>query len=198
MAPFLRVTSVPCRIPDAIQAVLVTSANALAGLEAGPVPLLAVGDATAEAARSIGFSHVCSAAGDAEALAALAARLCDPEGAPLLLVCGRLQGQGLASALRGKGFSVLRRVVYRADPVATFPALAEAALAGGGLHAAMFLSAETARAFARLVPAGLLPALGAVMAVAIGKAAADALKPLPWRCLRVAHTPTLDGVLTLL
>jgi hypothetical protein len=49
-----------------------------------------------------------------------------------------------------------------------------------------------------LLPASGVDHLRGVLALAIGKAAADALKPLPWRQVRLARTPTLDDVLALL
>jgi uroporphyrinogen-III synthase len=104
----------------------------------------------------------------------------------------------LAARLRGRGFQVIRRTVYAAEPVSTFPAAARAALEEGVLCAALFLSAETARAFCRLLPSGLRPSLSSVEALAIGEPAALALKALPWRHVRVAARPTLDEVLALL
>ncbi|MEP1029540.1 MAG: uroporphyrinogen-III synthase, partial [Alphaproteobacteria bacterium] len=67
-----------------VQALLVTSANgarALAARQAGsniPLPVLAVGDATARAARDLGFPDVESAGGDVDDLARLAAERLRP------------------------------------------------------------------------------------------------------------------------
>src|SRR5579875_3886396 len=76
---------------DGVQALLCTSANgvralAQASAERG-LPLFAVGDATA-AARHAGFTAVASAAGDADALARLAAARLDPQAGRLLHVAG--------------------------------------------------------------------------------------------------------------
>jgi uroporphyrinogen-III synthase len=96
------------------------------------------------------------------------------------------------------GFSVHRRVTYSAEPVRRFPEVAASALAGDSLHAAIFLSAETAAAFVRLVPASSVHHLHGVLALAIGKAAAETLNALPWRQVRCAAAPNLDDVLALL
>lgn len=199
LAPFLRVRVLPVRLPERPDAVLVTSGNALAALPDSlhGTALLAVGDATAARARTAGFRDVRSAAADADALAALAREAC-PRGSLLLLASGRGQGGALASALRASGFRVHRRAVYAAEAVARFPPAACRAFQGGDLRAALFLSAETARAFARLLPPALHPALGGVDALAIGRPAADALGVLPWRRVRVSLKPTLEGVLALL
>lgn len=185
-------------LPGRVAAVLVTSGNALPALSPGIAPLFAVGDATAARARARGFATVFSAGRDAAALAELVARHVAPAAGPLLLASGAGQGAALAAALRGAGFRVVRRVCYAALPVRAFPEAAAAELRGGEVTGAMFFSAETARAFVRLFPPALCPPLGAVTAAAIGKPAADALKALPWRAVKVAANPTLDGVLALL
>ncbi len=201
VAPFLTVTPRLSRLPssDTLLAVLAASGNAAEALPASHhrLPLLAVGDATAARARAAGFAAVHSAAGDAEALAALAARMLDPARGAVLLACGLGQGTRLAALLRRHGFRVHRRTVYIARGVRCFPPAAVAAL-GEGLHAALFFSAETARVFARLLPHRLLPALAGVEALVIGADAAAAVQHLPWRGIRVAVRPTQDGVLALL
>ncbi len=195
----LRIRPLPARPPAALDAALVTSGNVLASLPAAlhATPLLAVGDATAARARAAGFRDVRSAAGDAGALAALA-RASLPSGARLLLASGRGQGAPLAAALRADGFRVHRRAMYDAAAVGAFPPAARRALETGALCAALFLSAETARAFVRLLPPGLAGRLGDVSALAIARPVADALGVLPWRRVRVSLAPTLEGVLALL
>ena len=195
----LRVSPLPVRLPDAVDAVLVTSGNALQPLPAAlhGLVLLAVGDATAARAGAAGFTKVCSADGDAAALVALAARVLPPRAA-LLLAIGRGQGAALAADLRARGFRVHRRAVYAARPVRRLPAATLGALAGGGLRAAIFLSADTARAFVRALPVGLRPALAGVDALAIGQPAADVLSHLPWRSVRVSANPTQASLMALL
>jgi uroporphyrinogen-III synthase len=203
LAPALQITALPGCLPPAsrIAALLVTSSNAVDTLPSDyhPIPLLAVGDATAARARSAGFTAVTSARGDARDLAALVQRDHAPQAGTLLLVSGRGQGLELASALRRAGFSVLRRVAYAAVPAHGLPAEAVAAIAGPDLLAALFFSAETARCFVRLVRrAGLADRLAGVDAISIGRPAAVALGALRWRCIRVAARPTQDEMLALL
>ena len=199
-APFLSIR--PCRasLPPAadLQAIVAASGNAAALPECyHALPLLAVGDATAARARGLGFTAVHSARGDATALANLAARLLHPAGGPILLATGRGQGTQLAARLRQDGFTVHRRAVYVASAIVRFPLLVADAIRDG-LDAALFFSAETARAFARLIPHALRAQLCRTCAVAIGAPAADELRHLPWRALRVALHPTQDEVLALL
>ena len=198
--PFLTIRPCQVRLPPAadLQAVVAASgfATALPLCHHG-LPLLAVGDATAARARAAGFTTVHSARGDADALAALATQLLAPEDGPILLATGRGQGTRLAGSLRQRGFTVHRRAVYAASAIASFPPAVEEAIRGG-LDAALFFSAETARAFARLIPHGLSHQLHHTDALAIGTRAADELRHLPWRELRVALHPTQDEVLALL
>lgn len=202
VAPCLVIQPRPASLPsaDRVQAVLAASRNAVAGLPPAfcATMLLAVGDATASAARHAGFTCIESAAGDAAALAALAARCCNPGGLPLLLAAGAGQGGTLAADLRARGFRVLRRAVYEAAPATELPSPALDALAGGAICAALFLSGDTARAFAHVLPPGLRPALAGMEALAISPRAAAPLRALPWRHVRVALRPTQEEVLALL
>ena len=203
VAPMLRLCWRAARLPEAgaVQAVVVTSGNALPGLAASlrQVPLYAVGDATAARARALGFASVASAGGDAGALAALVGRACRPGGGALLLASSARQGGALAAALRGEGFAVLRRVLYEARPVGRLPEVARAALGEGRVAAALFFSAETAEAFVRLVgAAGLGGVLANVTALAIAEPAASVLRRLPFRAVRVALRPNEGALLAML
>lgn len=180
-------------------AVVTTSRNAVPALPDGlkALPLLAVGSATATRARQAGFRTVMDAQGDGVALAGLAKRRLDP-GSHILFAHGFRQGDALAEALAGAGFSVTRACAYEVTPARRMPQAAIAALESGTLGAAMFLSTETAAAFVAIIPPRLHPALAEVAAVVIGQRAADVLAPLPWRGVHVSLKPTLDGVLALL
>ena len=199
VAPLLRVRPLAFVPPPGIAAVLITSGNAVPCLPPSlyGTPLLAVGNATAGRARAAGFTGVHSADGDATALAAFASQRCPPE-ATLLLATARRQGTALAAALRDRGFAVHRRAVYTAQPATRMPSQAIRALEDGSLDAALFLSAETAGAFVRLLPMHLTAVLETVDALAIGEPAAEALRVLPWRRVRVSAKPTLDSILALL
>lgn len=203
VAPLLAISPLPTPLPSSgqVQAILVTSRNAIQALPASHrhLPLFAVGDATAQRARSAGFDRVASADGDAAALADLVARTVIAHAGPLLLATGRLQGNPLAADLRRRGFAVVRRVVYAAEPVPALPAAAGAALSAGTVRAAMFFSAETARTCVHLLQgAALHEAVRTVDALAIGRPAAVALEALPWRRVRVAARPGQDAMLALL
>jgi len=194
LLPCLTITPRPARLPDAPAAIIVTSAQAIPALpdDYHGLPVFCVGDATAARLREAGFSSVLSAAGDAKDLARLILRHRLP-GTHLLAV-GERHGQWLAAHLREAGVKVLRRAVYTASPIRALPDAATQALSARCIAAALFYSAETVRAFARLRPAGT----ASVTAVALSAAVAAPLAGLPWSEIRVAVSPTEADLLALL
>jgi len=202
ITPCLAVAPRPARLPAAqrLAAILATSGQAVGHLSPDyhHLPLLGVGDATARRAAAAGFVRVHSAAGDAADLLRLAVRTIDPAAGALLLAVGARQSLTLAAELRAAGFRVLRRVVYEAAGTRRLPDAAIAALGCGEVRAALFFSAETARAFVGLLPDSLRTRLPSVDALAIGERAAAVLRVLPWRDVRVALRPTQDELLALL
>ncbi len=197
LAPMLDVRTLHPDLPDpaAIQAVLVTSGNAIPALPDSwhAVTLLAVGDATAARAKAAGFADVASADGDAMALAALATARCRPDGGTLLVAAGAGRGADLAAELSSRNYNVHVAEVYTAQPATALPMAAVEAIRAGALYAALFYSAETARAFVRLAQSER-EGLRGVLAVAIGRSAAVALESLPWRSIRIAQRPTQHEV----
>jgi uroporphyrinogen-III synthase len=203
LAPVLQVASLTPRLPppQSLQAVLVSSGNALVGLPEAyfDLKLLAVGDATAARAGLHGFRDVRSAGRDAAALAALAGEICVPQAGALLLASGLGQGATLAARLRAGGFRVFRRSLYAARPVAALPPAAETALRAGTLRAALFFSPATARAFVTLLAGATCPLpVETVDALAISARTSAALRVLPWHSIRVASRPNQDELLALL
>lgn len=139
-------------------AVIVTSANALRAIAEQPVmatlrklPLFAVGERTAEAARDVGFENVISADGDANALRDLVAdsvrskRLNKTQ--TLLYLAGADLARDLAGELGARGFNVTVQTTYRMVPVTSFPADVGDAFAAGGIEAVLHYSRRSARAF---------------------------------------------------
>jgi uroporphyrinogen-III synthase len=203
VAPVLAIEPVArsVRLPEGFAATVLTSGNAVAGCPPAchVRPVFAVGSATAAKARAAGFGSVVDADADASVLPDLIARTVGADGQTLFLPAAVGQGVALAAALRGRGYRVLRRVVYRASVAPMLPAAAVEALRAGSVQAALFFSGETARGFVRLVrAAGLETTLEGVDAVAISGRTEMALRPLPWRHIRVAERPNQDAMLVLL
>ncbi|WP_454615920.1 uroporphyrinogen-III synthase [Bradyrhizobium cenepequi] len=160
LAPMLRFEALPFQDEDAAgyDAVIVTSANALraaapqlAGHALLRLPLFAVGEHTAAAAREAGFGEVFSASGDATALSELvrarrkAKKL--KKAATLLYLAGADLSRDLAGELGEAGFTVITRTTYRMSPVAGLPRQVCDAFMAGGIEAVLHYSRRSARAF---------------------------------------------------
>ena len=186
-----------------VQAVLCTSANGVRALARASaerrLPLLAVGDATAERAHAEGFRSVASASGDAADLVRLAAAQLDPREGRLLHVCGSAVAGDLAGDLRRCGFAVERSILYEARPIAALSPAATDAIRSGAVDFALFFSPRTAAIFVRLVDdAGVASGCRAITALSISATADAALGALPWRERCVADRPEQRALLVAL
>ncbi len=194
LAPCLAITPMPAILPERPGALIITSAQAIAGLPPSlcEVPVFCVGDATAARLRVAGFGRVESAGGDANDLF----RLIVARGLPgtHLMAVGERHGLALQRRLRAAGVTVLRRTVYAARPLRALPEAAAEALGRAQVDAVLFYSAETARAFLKLAP----PGTAIVTACALSPAVAQALHGLPWREIRVALAPSEADLMALL
>ena len=191
--------------PTGVQALVVTSANGARALSrvtggdaaARALPVFAVGQASAEAARAAGFARVESAEGDVAALAALLRARLDRADGALLHAAGSVTAGDLPGDLGG--FEVRRAVLYRAEPAASLSGPARAALAAGDLDVVLLYSPRTAATFARLVTAaGLSYACWDLTAMCLSPAVAEALTGLDFRRVEVAPRPEETALLALL
>lgn len=204
VAPVIEIRICSAAIPARdYQAVLLTSANAARALVATPAlarlrnrPVLAVGEATAEAAREAGFGDVASAGGAADDLLRLVRHRVDAKGGPLLHPSGRHVANDFGAALAADGYAVERRVVYAAEPVETLPEAAQEALRSGAVDAALLHSPRSARAFGSLAAkAGLADAVAAVTWVCLSPAVADAARDSGSRRIVTAARPEEGALL---
>ncbi len=192
-----------------VQALLFTSANGVRGYarrtRRRDLPVYAVGDATATAARSAGFTAVDSASGDVYALADLVRRRLDPTHGPLLHVAGSKVAGDLAGLLGDAGFTLHRSVLYDAVPAQALTLETAAILRTSSLDGVLFFSPRTARSFVRLLAeAGLVDRCRTVDAFCLSPAVAVAARAYgdqgvtPWRSVRVAPRPEQDALIGLL
>jgi uroporphyrinogen-III synthase len=189
---------------EKMQALLLTSANGVRALarllgpppEARHIALLAVGAASAEAARQAGFQNVHSAGGDVDALAALAKTQLNPARGPLLHVAGSKVAGDLAAMLESHGFDVHREQIYEARKSAQLSSDAQRALADGKIDMVLFFSPRSARAFAKLSCAAAVDsALAQVTAICLSAAVAEAACGVTWRRVRTAREPEQAALL---
>jgi uroporphyrinogen-III synthase len=183
-------------------AVLITSANAARAVALHPrkselvaLPLLAVGDRSAEAARAAGFADVTSAAGDALDLARVAAARFAGCCAPLLYLAGEDRARDLPAEL-GQ-LPVRTVVVYRAVKAEHLPPAVQAALAAGRLDGVLHYSRRSAEAYLALAEAaGLREKALAPLHYCISARVATALTGAPR--IRVAAEPNDPAMLRLI
>lgn len=187
VAPLLTVRALEWEWPEMpVEALAVTSANAFAGLRALPeLPLFAVGDATAAAARRHGVRDVRAPGGD---VAALWAAVRAAGFARALHLAGR---ERTAAAVPG-GLTVEVRAVYAADLAEALPDDMAAALRAAAVDWTLLYSARTAGGFARLVDAAGIAR--AALSIAAISSAALAAAGRGWRAAVAAATPDEAGL----
>ena len=191
LAPLLTIVAraYDTNVTDA-QALIFTSSN---GVRAFPDArnqrhrlVLAVGDATANAAREAGFTDVRSADGDVRALIDLARSALDPHGEKLIHISGDHVAGDISGQLATAGFRIERRVAYASVATATLPSAF-----ASPLDVVMFHSARAAQTFAALGA----PNAASLTAACISQAVADAASVSPWQQIRVAERPREDDLI---
>lgn len=206
--PLLTIVAKPDAVVDLsdVQALALTSANGARVLAERTtrrdLPVFAVGDATAAAARTAGFTAVESAGGDVVGLADLIAARLDPGAGAIFHPAARHLAGDLQGSLEAKGFAVRRVVLYESEPSPALSEAAEAALRDGRIDVVLFFSPRTGKTFVRLLTESRLAAIcNRVYAVCLSDAVAENIKRLPWRAIYVAAQPTqaalLDGLAAL-
>ncbi len=153
LAPLLRVEPIPVALRANWGAVVITSAHAIAAIASQPVlgelihlPLFAVGQRSAEAARAIGFMRVTAAGGDLRNLTRTIAAGRPDAKAPLLYLAGEDRSGDLIGDLAVHGIAAELTVVYRAVVAPFTPALTEA-LKDGAIDAVLHYSKRSAESF---------------------------------------------------
>lgn len=151
--PLMRVEPVAADLSGHWGAVIVTSANAPAAIADNParealrkLPLFAVGERSAQAARAAGFADVTSAGGDVRDLVQLLRERQADASAPLLYLAGEERAADLVGELAARGIATEMRVVYRAV-AAPFPDELIAALEAGDVQAVLHFSRRSAENF---------------------------------------------------
>ncbi|MDQ0315183.1 uroporphyrinogen-III synthase [Amorphus orientalis] len=188
--------------PGAADALVFSSRGAVRAVALHPqadrlkhLPVFCVGDATAEAARAIGFGQVRSAAGDLAALAQLIAALPDPVGSVLHLA-GRERSGDLGVLLSDAGVSVETRIVYAAEKAERLPDEVVSALADRRIDGILSFSPRSAETMVHLAEkADVLEPLRAVRHYCLSMAVADVLRDAGAGDLIVADRPDHPALL---
>ncbi len=134
-------------------ALIATSGNAFRSPALAPLrdlPVLAVGRATAEAARAAGFAAQIAGEGTGASLAGEAAEAHASTGRPLLYAAGRVRTDGLERALSQAGVPFETVETYDTRDASPDPAALDGAFAAP-IDAVLLLSLGQARAWRRLL-----------------------------------------------
>lgn len=204
IAPMLERVLLPMsELGERPAAIALTSANALAGLDASPesrhwrnLPVFSVGGRTAAAARAAGYIDVRSAEGDSADLVRLIARDLSLSAGTILYPAATERAGHVDAALAAAGYRVHLAEVYSMQPAARLPEVVADALRQGTLDGVLLYSHRTAATLVRLADAaGLGAALAAVRAFAISEAV---VAGLPFELVTLAAAPNEDALLAAL
>jgi uroporphyrinogen-III synthase len=198
--PLLTIAPLAEVIPplDGVQAILLTSANAVPALRGTNLrlPVFVVGEATARAARESGCGDVHAAAGDAASLARLIVARCRPNEGSLLHLCGAEVRPGLAEPLEAAGFTLRRQVVYRAVAARSLSRQAIAAIRQEAIDAVLLFSPRTASVLVGLLAGhGLSGCLRQTEAICLSAAVAESCRQVEWKAVRIAARPEVGSLL---
>ena len=179
---------------DGVQALLVTSANgarAFARLSpARDIDVYTVGDASARAARDLGFSSVESASGNVDSLAALVRERLTPENGALLHIAGSCIAGDIGGQLTADGFDYRRCVLYGAEKASELTMDTRQIIQSGGLDGVVLYSPRTASSLVSLLHAAELVApCQRLKAFCLSPAVADSISGINWQAIVVAASP---------
>lgn len=189
-----------------VQAIIVTSRNAVRALAHSPVlqellglPVFAVGKGSARDVHHLGFHGVMEGLGNAAGLVDIITANANPGGGRLIHFAGYKLAFDLEGALREHGFEVETIRCYEAEAAGGFTAEAEAAMRMGHLDAVLLMSPEASRTYVRLVEAaGLANEAQKVACACISAATAEALAPFRPAVVKVSERPNSEEVLALI
>lgn len=200
--PLLEVTFHDQPVPDisGAQALVFTSANgvrAFARLSADrAVTVVAVGAATAQAARDHGFAQVTAAGGDVESLGDLLARTFNPAQGRLVHIAGSAIAGDLKGRLESLGFNVSREILYETIAATSLSDTLIGRIKAREIDLMLFFSPRTAQTFANLSHKHRIETfLSHATAGCLSFAVKDALHSLPWRRIVVGKKATQDALL---
>jgi len=205
--PLTRVVPVP--LPDvpnasAFDGVAITSANAARHLPSGlaealaSLPVFAVGERTADAAREAGMGDVKVSGGDGTALARLVVDELG-EGRRLLYLAGRERRPEFERELAHRSFRVTTVETYATEDIEPSAAVRGQLVAGGAPWAATVFSPRGGTVLSALLQR---PELGTIRRetqfFCISDRAAAPLRAFAADRIRISETPDEEGILRLL
>jgi uroporphyrinogen-III synthase len=207
IAPLLQIKPLQTKLADGPwAAVVITSINAPRVMASHPqferfkkLPVFAVGDRSAQAARTAGFNDVISAEGDAHDLVRLISARLPHTDLPLLYLAGEDRAADIAAELAPEGLVLHTVPIYRAVTSTSFPADAHAALAGGTIGGVLHFSRRTVETYLDCAAAGdLLTGALAPAHYCLSQQVAEPLAAAGARKVKLAPRPNEAALLDLL
>ena len=160
-------------------------------------PCFCVGEATARAARDLGFTSLHTGEGTGRSLAETIAATLSASRAPLLYLAGSPRSDGLEATLRQLRIEHVTVECYRMQPIAHPPNILARLISAGRPDAVLLYSHDTARRFAALlVEAGLKTAAFSPRYLCLSAAVAGALPD--GASVEVAARPDEESLFSLL
>lgn len=203
VSPTLRQEPLPFHYdPDVTyDAVIVTSANAMRAVKDDPslaplfgLKLFAVGDASAEIARQIGFRDVVSASGDGAALREVVTAALK-KNSTLCYLAGADLGRDLTVELGERGYTVITHTTYRMMLVPHFSDAVIAAFSAGSIDAVLHYSRRSARSFIDAAQASGVEVLAlALPQICISQPVASILREAGASRVIVAQSPDENAI----
>lgn len=187
---------------EGVQALVFTSRNGVRAytrsVAARDLPVFAVGDGTADFARSEGFGCVRSAAGNVESLVSLIVDVASPNDGRLLHVAGTISAGEMSVRLREFGFDLVREVMYESRMSERLSTRTIENFKAGEIDDIVLFSPRTARTFAKLFnEAGLQDCGPSLTLYCLSEAVVEGVKEYPWGKLLIAAEPNLGALLEL-
>ena len=152
IAPLMCIEPIAVDLSGKWGAVVITSAHALSAISnktrsvVCQLPLYAVGDRSAEAAKKVGFSDIHSAGGDVHDLVRLVAKQHTSSKAPILYLAGEHRASDLVKELEACDVKAQMRIVYRAIAL-PFPSHLMKTLKTGKVDAVLHFSKRSAESY---------------------------------------------------
>jgi uroporphyrinogen-III synthase len=205
VAPLLRVEPAAADLSGTWGAVIITSANAPGAVAGNParaalvkLPLFAVGQRSADAARQAGFADVISAGGDLRDLMQLITERHADASAPLLYLAGEDRAADLVAELAAHGIAAEMGIVYRAI-TAPFPPELTAALKAVQVDGVLHFSRRSAENYiAGARQAGIIEQALAVRHFCLARPIAEPLSGAGSASIAVAKRPDEAALIELL
>ncbi len=158
-----------------------------------PLHCFCVGNSAIASAKKAGFVYIHSGAPDE--IVRQTVESIKGKAKSILYVCGDIVDMRPQAILKEHGLALRKWPVYRAASLADFSAETKACFQQKSLSALSVFSRASAQTLVSLVEKnGLKEACSAIIAVGLSQAAADVLKTLPWKELRVAAKPDEEEI----